>query len=108
MLSRLKNVPLETVVFVQYPGTTGATEGVYAGKVKPNDYLADPMMQYIRDDQPFNLASVGDDRGSTVDPNAPVSTEAPVDPDATTDDAPVVDVSGQTATQYTCTVTNSY
>ncbi len=104
----LKNVPLEAVTFVQYPGTTGATEGVYAGKVKPNDYLADPMMQYIRDDQPFNLASVGDDRGSTVDPNAPVATETPVDPDTTTDETPVVDVSGQRADQYTCTVTNSY
>ncbi|MDJ0336309.1 LCP family protein [Salinibacterium sp. G-O1] len=104
----LKNVPLEKVTFVQYPGTTGATEGIYAGKVKPNDYLADPMMEYIRNDQPFNLASVGDDRGSTVDPNAPVSTEAPVDPGTATEEAPVVDVPGQRADQYTCTVTNTY
>ena len=111
----LKNVPLDKVTFVQYPGTTGNSDAPFVGKVKPNDYLAEPMMQLIRDDQPFNLASVGDDRGSAADPNAPV---APVETPAPATDAPVeevppadvavVDVPGQRADQYTCTITNSY
>jgi len=104
----LKDIPIENVTFVQYPGTTGNTEGVYAGKVKPNTVLGDEMMSYIAADQPFRLDAAGDGRGSTLDPNAPV---APVDPNA-----PVVDnsalpvlsgVNGQTAADYTCSVTNN-
>ena len=37
----LKDIPLERVQFVQYPGGTGGT-GVYAGKVQPNEYLGEP------------------------------------------------------------------
>jgi len=106
----LKDIPIENVTFVQYPGTTGNTEGVYAGKVKPNTVLGDEMMAYIAADQPFRLDGAGDGRGSTADPNAPV---AAADPNA----APPVDnsalpvlsgVSGQTAADYTCSITNSY
>lgn len=108
----LKDIPLERVTFVQYPGTTGGT-GLYAGKVRPNTVLGDQMMELIRADQPFALDSAGDDRGSTLDPNAPVETP---DPNATADpSSPPVDnstlpvlsgVRGQTAANYTCSIAN--
>lgn len=109
----LKNIPLERVTFVQYPGTTGNTTGIYAGKVKPNTVLGDELMALVAADQPFLLDEAGDGRGSEADPNAP----AP-DPNATPDpSAPPVDntglpvlsgLSGQTAANYTCSITNNY
>ena len=101
----LKNIPLENVTFVQYPGTTGG-DGVYTGKVQPNQYAADALLEYIKADQPFVLEAAGDERGSTLDPNAPV---APTPPATDAPQVPVASgVSGQTAAQYTCTITNSY
>lgn len=106
----LKNIPLENVTFVQYPGTTGNTEGIYAGKVKPDTALGDEMMSYIIADQPFKLSEAGDGQGSALNPNA---TALPTDPSASS--APPVDTStlpvlsgvrGQTAADQTCTVTN--
>jgi len=112
----LKDIPLESVTFVQYPGTTGVG-GVYEGKVAPIKAKADALMAKIRADEPFTLATVGDGRGSVVDPNAPVAEapvpdpaatvdpNAPVDPAATAapvDPGAVLDVKGQTAADYTC------
>ncbi|MGV8896963.1 MAG: LCP family protein [Rhodoglobus sp.] len=101
----LKNIPLENVTFVQYPGTTGG-DGVYLNKVQPNKYAGDALMAFIEADQPFVLEAAGDDRGSTLDPNAPV---APTAPATDAPELPMLDnVSGQTAAQYTCTITNGY
>ncbi len=105
----LKDIPLERVTFVQYPGATGGT-GIYAGKVRPLTETGDAMMALIAADQPFVLSAAGDDTGSTADPNAPVPdpnatsdpTEAPVDNTG----LPVVEgVRGQTAANYTCSIT---
>jgi LCP family protein required for cell wall assembly len=104
----LKDIPLDRVTFVQYPGLTGQTEGVYAGKVRPNEVLGEQLMEYVRADQPFQLGSAGDGRGSELDPNAtplaPDPTAAPVD-DA---ERPVLDVPGQTAADQTCSIANDY
>jgi LCP family protein required for cell wall assembly len=108
----LAKVPLEKVTFVQYPGVTDVG-GVYTGKVAPVKAKADELFALIESDTPFALAAVGDDKGSTADPNAPVA-EAPVpvpDPTATSGAAPqptepVLDISGQTAADYTCTIAN--
>jgi LCP family protein required for cell wall assembly len=109
----LKNIPLERVTFVQYPGTTGNTEGVYAGKVKPDTYTGDQLMALVAADQPFTLDAVGDGRGSQADPNAPVP-DPNATPNPTAAAAPPVDnsalpllsgVRGQTAAQYTCSIT---
>jgi LCP family protein required for cell wall assembly len=107
----LKNIPIERVTFVQYPGFTGG-DGVYLGKVQPNQDLGDQLMAQIASDQPFLLEAAGDDRGSTLDPNAP----AP-DPNATPDPSavpidntglPVISgVRGQTAADYTCSIANN-
>jgi LCP family protein required for cell wall assembly len=111
----LKNVPLEKVTFVQYPGTTGVG-GAYTGKVAPVKAKADQLFSLIKSDTPFALAAVGDDAGSTVDPNAPAAVAPAPDPAATADPAdpaapsatpePVLDISGQTAADYTCTIAN--
>jgi LCP family protein required for cell wall assembly len=112
----LKNIPLERVTFVQYPGRTGG-DGIYAGKVQPDESAAEQLFALIASDQPFQLAAVGDGRGSEADPNAPV--EPVPDPAATPDPSatpiapvdnstlPVVEgVTGQTAAQRTCSVSN--
>ncbi len=107
----LKNIPIERVTFVQYPGTTGNTDGVYAGKVKPNQALGDQLMAYVAADQPFTLDSAGDGEGSELNPNAtplatdPTATTAPVDNSA----LPVLSgVRGQTAADQTCSIANDY
>ncbi|MGV8858651.1 LCP family protein [Rhodoglobus sp.] len=107
----LKDIPLESIQFVQYPGTTGGT-GVYDGKVQPNQYVGDKMMALISSDSPFTLADSTDGQGAVLDPNAPVAEPAP---EATGDstaaptvDPEVIDVRGQSAATYSCSVTNYY
>ncbi|MFC6356522.1 LCP family protein [Luethyella okanaganae] len=102
----LKGIPLEQVVFVQYP--TGSTEG----GVLPREADARALFTALSADQPIRLS--GDTGGgSTADPNAVVSpVDAVVDPNATPDpNATAVPptttvlpetVKGQTAGQYTC------
>jgi len=105
----LKKIPLQNIVFVQYPGNTGGT-GVYAGKVQPIKSLANELFTAIKADQPIGLdasAVGGDTAGSTLDPNAPkdAATPAPA-PTSSADgtDQPISGLKGQTAAQYTCSV----
>ena len=100
----VKDIPLERITFVQYPGFTGGS-GVYAGKVQPNETAAAELFALIASDQPFQLSAVGDDRGSTIDPNAPLADPAATDSPVDNSGLPVADgVSGQTAAQYSCAV----
>ncbi len=112
----LKDIPLDHIVMVQYPSKTGGT-GIYTGKVQPVTSVATALFSAIKADQPIGLdenSLEGAHGGSTIDPNAPVATEAPVDPSAAptiapeTPDAVVVPgLKGQSAAQYTCSVSNS-
>jgi len=52
--SALKDLPLDAVNFVQYPGTTDGT-GVYAGKVQPTTAVATQLFDAIKADVPFTL-----------------------------------------------------
>ena len=120
----LKNIPLENIVFVQYPGRTGGT-GIFAGKVQPVTSIANQLMAAIKADQPIGLDSNAlkdAHNGSTIDPNAPTATATPTpkptkkgstpSPTATLPDdtvtAPPATVipglKGQSAATYTCTV----
>ena len=121
----LKDIPLERITFVQYPGTTGQG-GVYSGKVAPIKAQADALFAKIVSDEPFTLAA-GTGRGSILNPDAPST--ASVDPAAPVDPAPPVDpaapadpgavdaaaptaevlsgVLGQTAADYTCSKANN-
>ena len=127
----LKDIPLENIVFVQYPGATGG-EGVYAGKVQPKQAEADALFAAILADQPIGLSgttgngSVADPDAeakaaaaaeaaakaaakkakATPTPSASASSSATSTPAATTP-APEIAVlpdtiNGQTAGQYTC------
>ncbi|MGN6326979.1 LCP family protein [Pseudolysinimonas sp.] len=107
----LKNIPLQNIVFVQYPGTTGGT-GIYAGKVQPSRALATELFTAIKADKPIGLDANsvgGDTAGSTLDPNAPKptssSTPAPGASDSAGDGSQTIaGLKGQTAAQYTCSV----
>lgn len=108
----LKDIPLNSIVFVQYPGTTGGV-GVYSGKVQPDVAAADALFGAILADQPVGLSGTTG-RGSVVDPNAPVAVVPdPVATDlatGTATPAPVAapvtvlpdSVLGQTAGSFTC------
>ncbi|MBW4033776.1 MAG: LCP family protein [Acidobacteria bacterium] len=113
----LKNIPLQNIVFVQYPGTTAGT-GIYAGKVQPLTSVANALFAAIKADQPVGLdknALSGAHNGSTTDPNAPAApatTAPPATPVATptlpgdSSSAPPATVipglKGQSAATYTC------
>lgn len=101
----LKNLPLERVLFVQYPGVTGQT-GVYSGKVAPVTSVANALFAKIKADQPFTLEAGKTGRGSTIDKHAP---SASPDPNASVSPSPSLPpaallpgVQGQSAADYTC------
>ncbi|MFM9876460.1 MAG: LCP family protein [Rhodoglobus sp.] len=101
----LKDIPLERVTFVQYPGNTGG-DGIYTGKVRPDRGTGDAMMALVAADQPFVLAETTDGTGSTIDPNAPVATPDPTAAPVDNTGLPVVEgVRGQTAADYSCSIT---
>lgn len=112
----LKNIPLKNIVLVQYPSKTGGT-GIFSGKVQPVTAVANALFAAIKADQPIGLdenSLEGAHGGSTLDPNAPVATTPPVDPSAAPTIPPdvaqavvVPGVKGQSAAQYTCSVSNS-
>ena len=128
----LKDIPLENVVFVQFPSSTGGT-GIYAGKVQPNQAEADALFAALLADQPIALSGTTGN-GSVVDPDAeakaaaqaeaeakaaakaakkatatptptatPSATSAPAETPAPVEVAVLPEnVNGQTANDYTC------
>jgi LCP family protein required for cell wall assembly len=119
MAKALNNIPMDRITFIQYPGSTGG-EGIYAGKVQPKKGIADQLFAAIRADQAIGLDKAGDNRGSTIDPNAtaeptpeePAATGTP-DPGASGTPTPeqtlaekvvISGVNGQTAADQTCSV----
>jgi hypothetical protein len=114
----LKDIPLDHMVFVQYPSRTGVG-GIYQSKVAPIQEVADALFAVIKADKPLGLDAESLENahgGSTEDPNAPKPSSTPTptssatpDPDAPVAVKPVVvpGVKGQTAAQYTCSVANN-
>lgn len=100
MAQVLKNIPLENVLFVQFPGVTGQG-GVYSGKVAPVTSIANELFTKIRADEPFTVAKDNTGRGSVTDPNAPAPTPAPG-----SDLTIIKGLLGQTAADYTCSKAN--
>jgi len=122
----LRDLPLDDVNFVQYPGTTGGT-GVYAGKVQPNTVVATQLFDAVRSDVPFSIPEGSTGIGSestapaatqaptattppaTDDTTAPADTAAPADPgtgsQTTAPSTEVIEgLTGQTAADQTCSV----
>lgn len=129
----LRNIPLDRVVFVQYPGATGG-QGVYSGKVQPKQAAADELLTQIQNDQPIELTGssgrgsvLGDAPAETsqaptviamtsrsdgiVTPLPSTATPTPRPTVAPDELAPPVEVTdqieGQNAGQYTCSKGNN-
>jgi LCP family protein required for cell wall assembly len=109
MAQVLKKLPLERVMFVQYPGVTGQP-GVYSGKVAPVQPLADALFARIKADQPFTLEAGNTGLGSVEDPNAPVTGSDPQASGSPEPTLPPADllagIKGQSAADYTCSKAN--
>jgi len=108
----LKDIPIERVTFVQYPGTTGQP-GIYLGKVAPIQAKANELFAKIKADEPFLLDAVGDGRGSELNPNAPKATAVPAPSGSATAAPPeklqtITGIRGQSAADYTCSIANNY
>jgi LCP family protein required for cell wall assembly len=103
----LKDVPLENITMVQYPGRTGGT-GIYAGKVQPVTSIANQLFDAIRADVPIALDgnAVGANGGSTLDPNAPTPDPSASPIDGVPAGQLIAGLKGQTAAQYTCSAAN--
>jgi LCP family protein required for cell wall assembly len=119
MAMSLKDVNLNNIVFVQYPGTTGG-QGIYAGKVQPDRAAADQLFEALRKDKPV-VVTGGLGRGSTEGkapkatasatptPKASSSKTATPTPTPTASVKPVEldsSITGQSADQYTCSKAN--
>ncbi|MBX9471954.1 LCP family protein [Microcella sp.] len=125
MAQALRNVPIENIVFVQYPTRYGTAEP-FLGKVQPLARQSEALFERIRNDERFALEEGNTGVGSTLDPNAPVAEPTP-EPEPTTPpktgkvepevepSLPPIEVAppavlegvqGQTAADYTCSVAN--
>ncbi len=127
MAQALRKVPTENITFVQYPNRYGTAEP-FLGKVQPLTRQATELFDRIRADERFALEEGNTGVGSTLDPNAPVAVPTPepepevppksgkVEPEPEPEptlppiEAAPVDVlegvQGQTAADYTCSVSN--
>ncbi|BDZ47986.1 hypothetical protein GCM10025867_02270 [Frondihabitans sucicola] len=125
--SALKDLPLQNVNFVQYPGSTGGT-GVYSGKVQPDVTTAGLLFDAIKADKPFTIPSgstgVGSEStgagagasggGASAPPSGGATTPAsggattPASggstPTATAPTSTISGLTGQTAADKTCSV----
>jgi LCP family protein required for cell wall assembly len=123
----LKDLPLDNINFVQYPGSTGGT-GVYAGKVQPDVETAGKLFEAIKTDKAFTIpkgsTGVGSEDtsgGSGSTPGAPASPSGPASggagaggesggasgtptAPATTGTTEIGGLTGQTAADKTCSV----
>jgi len=119
----MRNIPLDRINFIQYPGDTGGT-GLYAGKVQPNKYQAKLLFDALKADRPVQLDADSLDTGfdgSVADPDTPTTPgttpPASTDPSAPASGAPSGDASdgpailtgikGQSAAQQTCSHANN-
>lgn len=88
MAYALKDIDLDHLVFVQYPGGTGDAD--YPGKVVPYTDLADELFAAIAADQPFSLDGDSLGRGTVLDPNATPTPVAPTPTPTPTEDPEVI------------------
>jgi LCP family protein required for cell wall assembly len=115
----LKKIPLDNIVFTQYPGSTGGS-GIYAGKVQPDRYTGQQLMDAIKADKAIGLDA--DSIGQSASSGSVLATPAPTAsggaggsgstpaPSATDDPSKqvVAGLQGQTAGQQTCAVAYKY
>lgn len=106
MAYAMKDIDLDRLVFVQYPGSTG----VIPNKVVPVEYLADELFAKISADEPFTFDGDSFGRGATASPDQPGSPAQPTTPatpgstdaPAVTDPTVIDGIQGQLASTSTC------
>lgn len=101
MAGAVKDIPLETISFVQFPGFTGG-EGEYEFKVEPDWVSAKQLFADIAADRPIKITG-GTGRATQLLTTSTPSPSATTDP-ATADATLPGDINGQTANQVSCTV----
>ncbi|TFD15192.1 LytR family transcriptional regulator [Cryobacterium sp. TMT1-2-2] len=105
MALALKDIDLDRLLFVQYPGTTEDPD--FPGKVVPVESVAAEMFTKLAADQPFTLPGTTSTPEPTADSAVPVETSTP-EPGETAVPAPVPTVqpldglTGQTAQDDSC------
>ena len=107
----LKGIPINSIQFVEYPGTTGEG-GIYSGKVAPIPGLANQLMALVRADKPFKLGTQGNNRGSVAAKGA-YGASATATPSASGSGSSknvtvLNNLVGQSAAQYTCSKANAF
>ena len=110
MALALKDIDLDRMLFVQYPGTTG--DANYPGKVVPTEAVAAEMFTKIAADQPFTLPGTPPTPEPAADAPAPVATSTlPPGETAVPAPAPTVEalngLTGQTAQDESCAEANT-
>jgi len=100
----LKNLPLNRVTFVQWPTHYEPSPDGTKSLVETTQSAADQLTSMIAADQPFVLAGVGDDRGSTANPDGALTPEQQQQL-ADNSGLPTLEgVTGQTAADFSCSV----
>lgn len=119
MAMALKNINLNNIVFVQYPGSTGGV-GIYKGKVQPDETAAASLFEALSVDKPVAItgglgrgAETGQQPVVTPKPTPKPTASGTKTPKPTTSPTaapkPVAldsNITGQTAGQYTCSKAN--
>ena len=121
----MKDIPLDKIVFLQFPGTTGG-EGIYSGKVQPDMLSAKALLAAISAEDAVTLTGQTG-RGAIVDTAAPTAapsatpaasaSSASKAPSSSASSAPAASatptpttvalpqtITGQSANEYTCSV----
>jgi len=102
MALALKDIDLDRLLFVQYPGTTGNAN--FPGKVMPSQDLADEMFAKLAADEPFTLP------GTKTTPKPPANAPTPggtptpgaTEPAPEPSPEPLDGLTGQTADDQSC------
>ena len=116
MALALKDIPLDSITFVQYPGLLNVP-GPYEQKVLPDTANANKLFDLIKDDEPFVLADDGVDGGhvdlADDDEEETPSTASPTETSTATptktsepEPAATVNATGTTGATKSCSVTN--
>ena len=103
MALALKDIDLDRLLFVQYPGTTEDSD--FPGKVVPIDAVADEMFAKLAADEPFALPGTTPTPAPTTDAPVPVETSPPSEPALPTPEPTVQaldGLTGQTAQDDSC------
>jgi len=103
MALTLKDLDLDKLVFAQFPVVEDPNN---SNKVVPNEDLAALLMGKIAADQPFTLGADSLSTAVTADPAVPVETPDAAATPPTTAPEVIEGVTGQLASQQTCSVAN--